>query len=288
MVLIGVLVAILFERVLGHWPLWGRLQIVEGLIRLAARLLPFAWLWTHPLILLLWWALPVWAVHVLIGEISSPVLATLLSAGVLLLCLGPRDLTEDLHRLREAREAGDADTEARLLLILRVGVPQPEASHRSLLGSLFIQSHERLFGVLTGFLFLGPAGALAYRLASRLPRQLREVHGECAAAAWADRLHQWLAWVPARLTALLFGLAGSLDDALAAWKRLLENPEPGVQTWTVLSEVAAAAVVREGSDGAPSVPGRLEECLDEVLRMQGRALLILLAVFAVATTGAML
>lgn len=288
MVLIGVLVAILFERVLGHWPLWGRLQVMEGLIRLAARGLPFPALWTHPLSLLLWWALPVWGLQTLIGLVAGPVLAILLSAGVLLLCLGPRDLTEDIHRLQAAREAGDAETEARLTQRLRVGVPQPEASHRSLLGSLFIQSHERLFGVLMGFLFFGPAGALAYRLASRLPQQLREVHGEVPVTRWADQLHQWLAWVPARLTALLFGLAGSLDDALAAWKRLIDAGEPGVQTWTILSEVAAAAVMREGSDGAPSVPGRLDECLDEVLRMQGRALLILLAVFAVATTGALL
>lgn len=288
MVLIGVLVAILFERVLGHWPFWGRLQIMEGLIRLGARVLSWPALWRHPLILVLWWAMPVWVVQDLIAEVPSPVLATLISATVLLLCLGPRDLSEDIHRLQSAREAGDPDEAARLTRLLRVGVPQPEASHRSLLGSLFIQSHERLFGVLMAFLIFGAAGALAYRLASRLPRQLREVHGECAAVRWAEGLHQVLAWLPARLTALLFGLAGSLDDALAAWKRLLAAQEPGIQTWTILSEVAAAAVVREGSDGAPSLPGRLEECLDEVLRMQARALLILLAVFAVATTGALL
>jgi AmpE protein len=31
-------------------------------------------------------------------------------------------------------------------------------------------------------------------------------------------LHGWLAWVPARLTAIGFGMAGSFDGALSAWK----------------------------------------------------------------------
>ncbi|ULQ45220.1 regulatory signaling modulator protein AmpE [Flagellatimonas centrodinii] len=289
MTLIGVLAAILFERVLGQLPGWGDARVLPWAMRNAARWLPWPKLWSHPLVLLLWGLLPVWAVWELLEGIPHPLLQVLLSAGVLLLCLGPRDLAEDIHRLQAAHEAGDSATAHRLTQQLRLGAPQPDPSHRSLLGSLFIQSHERLFGVLLAFLAFGAAGALAYRLASRLPMHLLEHQGESPAQRWADRIHQVFAYLPARLTALLFGLAGSLDDALSAWRRLGDEQRSWDQrTWIVLSEVAAASVMREEADGAPAVPGKLDDCLDEVLRMQWRALLILLAVFAVGTTGSLL
>lgn len=39
-----------------------------------------------------------------------------------------------------------------------------------------------------------------------------------ALAEAASTLHGWLAWIPARLTALGFALAGSFDHAIAAWR----------------------------------------------------------------------
>ena len=289
MTLIGILAAILFERVLGQLPGWGDARVLPWLLRNVERWVPWPALWRNPIVLLLWIVLPVWWVGMVLEGIPSPILQVLLSAAVLLLCLGPRDLAEDSHRLQAAHEAGDQAAERRLTQSLRWDAPQAEPSHRSLLGSLFIQSHERLFGVLMGFLAFGAAGALAYRLASRLPLHLLQHQGESPAQQWADRVHQVVAFVPVRVTALLFGLAGSLDDALRTWRRLGEEPQVWhARTWTLLSEVAAASVMREEGEGGPAVPGRLEDCLDEVLRMQWRALLILLAVFAVGTTGSLL
>src|SRR3546814_3852854 len=77
------------------------------------------------------------------GQIWSPLLALGTAALVLLLCLGPRDLTEDVHDLLAAREAGDIARVQQIARNLQRG-PQPDASHRSLMGTLFIQSHEKL------------------------------------------------------------------------------------------------------------------------------------------------
>lgn len=289
MTLVGVLAAILFERLLGRSRRWGRSSVLPAILGLAPRVIPWPPLWRHPIVLLFWWAMPVTTVYYLMADIPDPILQTLIATLILLLCLGPRDLAEDIQRLLAARDQRDTETEQRLITALRIGVPQPDASHRSLLGSLFIQSHERLFGVLLGFLLLGPAGAVAYRIARHLPSVLHDLQGDSAAQRRADQLHQVLAWAPARITALLFGLSGSLDDALSAWQRLRRTPTPAFeQTWAVLSEVSVAAVLREEADGAQSLPGRLDDCLNEVVRMQSRALLILLAIFAVATTRVML
>jgi len=227
------------------------------------------------------------AVALLQRLLPSGLGAFLLDALVLLLCLGPRDLGEDVGRLLDARSRGDGAEAERLSRLLQSG-PKPDESHRSLLGALFIQSHERLFGVLLWFVALGPAAALGYRLASRLPA-LAEAKGyNTATQQAAEQLHALAAWLPVRLTAALFALAGSMDDALAAWKRTGELHYQEAwrsHTWAVLAEVGVGALAIEEPDGATTVAPNLAAALREVLRMQTRALLIFLAGVAVYTSG---
>ncbi|MES0872914.1 regulatory signaling modulator protein AmpE [Sinimarinibacterium thermocellulolyticum] len=287
MSLIGILLALLLERVLGQLPGWGRPVVFLAAMRALHALSP-ARLWRSvllpplvvaPPVILTWWAF---------GRIEGPIVSLLLSATVLLLCLGPRDLAEDVHELLRARADGDEARAAQLARALQHG-PNPGETHRSLVGALFVQSHEKLFGVLLWFFAFGPAGAVLYRLVSRLPRFLDETAPGSPALQLADWLHAVSAWLPARITALVFGLAGSLDDALAAWRQLWREPEHGwrTQTWAVLAEVPSAALGAEEQGGAV-VPASLEAMLGEVLRMQWRALLIMLAAFALTATGQLL
>ncbi len=287
MTLIGILLALALERLLGQVPGWGRPVVFLAVMQTLRRLCPqrlWAWALLPPVIVAVPAALAWWAV----AAIEGPILRLLLSAAILLLCLGPRDLAEDIHELLEARANDDTVRAAQLSRALQRG-PDPGHSHRSLTGALFIQSHEKLFGVLLWFFVLGPAGAIAYRMASRMPRLLDETVAGSGAARSADALHAALAWLPARVTALVFGLAGSLDDALTAWRKLWIDAEHGwrTQTWAVLAEVPAASLGAEDGDGAV-VPATLEAMLTEVLRMQWRALLIMLAAFALLTTGQLL
>lgn len=95
------------------------------------------------------------------------------------------------------------------------------------------------------------------------------------------------AWLPARLTAVLFGLAGSLDDALKDWRALGERPSHGWRghTWAVLAEVSSGSIEFESPEGGTEVPATLELAAIEVLNLQMRALMILLAFVAVFATG---
>ena len=104
-------------------------------------------------------------------------------------------------------------------------------------------------------------------------------------------MHGIAAWLPARVTAALFALAGSMDDALEAWRRVGElhyREAWRSHSWAVLAEVSAGALAMEEEDGAVSVAPNLEAALKEVLRMQTRALLVLLAFFALYTSGTVL
>jgi membrane protein required for beta-lactamase induction len=289
MTLIVILLALGLERVLGQVPGWGRPVLFLGYVRGAEQVLAWPAFWRSwvapvalivPPVALVWW----------IGtRIENPFVDLGWSAVILLLCLGPRDLADDVHELVAARAAGNEATSAQLSRALLRG-PATGPSGRTLIGALFIQSHERLFGVLLWFFVIGPPGAVAYRIASRLPRILSELAPDSQAQRAADLLHNALAFIPARVTALLYGLAGSLDDATREWRRQITgaNHEWRSHTWALLAEVSAASLGMEEPGGAEVVPATLEGVLAEVLRMQRRALLILLAFFAFFATGSML
>ncbi len=286
MILIAVLLALGLERLLAQlWPLGEPVLLRRAIVDLH-RHVNWAAYWRSSAAAFLPVIVGMLAVHLVDRLITGPLLDLVFSVLVLLLCLGPRDLGTDIERLISAREQGDARLEDELTASLLVG-PDRRHTKRSLIGALFIQSHERLFGVLLWFFLLGPVGAVAYRIASRQPRFLRLVEPGSRAEQAAVLLHAVLAWLPARLTALLYMLSGSTDSALDGWRRVAANAElPWCQrTWATLAETAAGALAVESAEGAPAVDAELENCLREVLALQNRALLVLLAAFAMFTTG---
>jgi membrane protein required for beta-lactamase induction len=290
MTFLSVLFALGLERLLGHLPGFGQPLLLGHAVRHAARPAP-QWLQDSsrsalaPVVFLALCVLTVWLVD---RWLEHPLVHLLFMTAVLLLCLGPRDLADDVKALLQARADGDERRSALLQRVLLQGPDRRVASRRSFIGALFIQSHERVIGVLLWFFVLGPAGAVLYRIASRMPRFLHERLEGSGAEDMSVTLHALCAWPSARLSAVLFALAGSTDAALAAWRSLPAPPELNWRhtTWAVLSEVPAAALSVQAEDGdGPAVPADLDECLREVLRMQTRALLILVAAFGVFTAG---
>lgn len=284
---LALLAALFAERALGRSLNLGEPRALRALLRLlnatpiTAALARSAVL---PWLLVIVVAAAVEALHLSLPYAWAQ---ALFGGAVLFLCLGPRDLAREVQALLDARARGDAAECERLSRTLQQ-TPETEGSHRNLLGALFIQSHERLFGVLLAFVTLGPAGAVLYRIASRLPALLHDQGGAAPAVNAAEQLHAMLAWVPARLMALLFALAGSMDDALLAWRRVGElgfEHSWRNHSWAVLAEVACGALAMEEEDGSTVVAANLDSALREVLRVQQRALLILLAGHAVFTTG---
>ena len=289
--LLPILAALAAERAFPHGSSLGEPRLLRPLLRgldRSAFTAAFARSAALPWLLTL---LAVALTLVIQTQLHAPLWNLLFGGVVLFLCLGPRDLADDVQRLLAARENGDKAEADRLARNLQHEGPTPDESHRTLLGALFIQSHERLFGVLLWFIALGPAGAVLYRVASRLPTLL-DTTPRTAAAEAAVQLHAALAWLSARATAGLFALAGSMDDAVLAWRRVGLAPDSGPgwrsHTWAVLAEVASGSLAMEEADGSMVVLPNLDSALREVLRMQTRALLILLAVLVVFTTGTLI
>jgi cobalamin biosynthesis protein CobD/CbiB len=83
-----------------------------------------------------------------------------------------------------------------------------------------LAAHREVFGPIIGFIVLGPAGAVLYRVCAVLsdlwdPRNAPDLG---AFGAFAARAFFWIDWLPARLTAASFAAAGDFADAVYCWR----------------------------------------------------------------------
>lgn len=93
---------------------------------------------------------------------------------------------------------------------------------RFLMSSYF----ERLFAVVFWYLLLGPAGALFYHLAFLYRSRIWQ-HSDSAEGELVVRLGYLLEWVPARLLALTFSLAGDFVGAFARLREIVLDMDRG-------------------------------------------------------------
>lgn len=285
--LIGIVIALAAERFLSRIRRWREYDWFGRYLRRlrGPDILGVLWDSAWGLLLL---APPLLAVAVLQELLQGGVLSLLglgFAVAVLVLTLGPRDLWDDVRALIEARRAGDESRAGALSASLcgREGA----ARDADLVRAVFLAGHERVFGVLIWFFVLGPLGAVFYRLASELPAQARELGADDDLVEAAMRLHAVLAWVPLRVTALFYGLAGSSDDAVTGWRRAYnaETDDWAERSWRLLVETGRGALQMEEGDDHHRVVMSLEDRLREALALISRSLLLMLGVLAAFTIG---
>ena len=143
----------------------------------------------------------------------------LFAAAVLLFCLGPVDLDTQVNDYIRAVEADDEPRQRQLAReIIEDEPPTSEpALSQAVAESILLQANQRQFGVLFWFLLLGPMGALFYRLAAQLPR-LEQANRDIDFFLNAKQLLLIMDWLPARITAICYAIAGSFEDALYGWR----------------------------------------------------------------------
>jgi len=151
-----------------------------------------------------------------------------LAVFVLLFSLGPRDLKEEVDDYCTAVDNGGNDAiKERARELIEDDPPEDfEEQITVVQRAVFIQANNRIFGVVFWFLVLGPAGAWLFRVLDLMRRRLAFRYGHRsedqvdASLVWVVRsLHGIFAWVPARLLAAGYSLAGSFDDALTGWRK---------------------------------------------------------------------
>ena len=182
---------------------------------------------------------------------------------MLLFSFGPRDLKEEVDDYVGALERHDRDEAmrrgqgiARVEPAARGGAGAREAVEEA----IFVQANNRIFGVIFWFMVLGPAGAWAYRVSDLLRRRaafeaarqgVPRMRGDLGSVL--TDLHGVLAWIPARLAALSYALAGSFEDAVGNWRVAVDSAGAG------LLDRAEGLLARVGK-------GSLQPSLAEVAR----------------------
>lgn len=83
-----------------------------------------------------------------------------------------------------------------------------------------LQAHRYVLGPVFWFVVLGPVGPLVYRAADLLAERWgRHLEPEKRAFAfYAERIFFWIDWLPARMTAASFAVAGNFEDAAYCWR----------------------------------------------------------------------
>lgn len=231
--LIALLIGLLIERLATQLFRWRRMRWLDRIVDLGFRQADRVANWPAliPVILLaVALVLPVFGVIFSLGRTddgTSRVLADLLlSIVVLLFSLGPRDIGEEIDEYCRALEAEDDEQiQHATKAIVEGDVPDDERERiRRVEEAVCIQANNRLFAIVFWFMVLGPLAAWAYRVTDLIRRRAvftaaRDEESVGNAAQVRDAavmLHGWLAWIPARLTAVGYATAGNFDEALAA------------------------------------------------------------------------
>lgn len=214
-------------------------------------------------------ALPVLVVILIFGDTLGGFPYLLLAIVVLFFSFGPQDIGEDVDQYCRALEDGDGERIRQTAkAIVESDVPDEplERIHR-VEESVFVQANNRLFAVIFWFVafsvvfwfaWLGPLGAWSYRATDLIRRRavFSAARGEAAAPASAAvcdaalTLHGWFAWLPARLTAIGYAVAGHFDAALGAWRAPSEESGKPLHEYNerLLARVGTHALALQDED----------------------------------------
>jgi len=207
--------------------------------------------------------LPVLLLRLSLGDVLYGFLYLIFAVGVLFFSLGPRDIAEEVDEHCAALRSEDPELiRATAKALLEKDVPSdPEERSREVEQAACVQGNKRLFAVIFWFVLLGPLGAWTYRVTDLVRRRTVFRAGRDDTAALlvvgaAEDLHGWLAWIPARLTAMSYALTGNFDGALSAWR----TPTPrGAEEVHARSESLLARV----GAGAIALPPVVDESITE-------------------------
>ena len=265
MTLLALLIGLVVERLATQLFHLRRLRWLDRIIDFGFHQIDrFAnWPALIPVILLaLFLILPVFLVIFSLQDALYGVANLVLAIVVLFFSLGPKDIGEDVDEYCRAIEEKD---EERILNISKTLIEtdiltDPLSRMHKVEEAVCIQANNRLFAVIFWFVLFGPYGPLgawAYRVTDLIRRRAvfnmsrDPVHANAAVLRASLMLHGWLVWIPARLTAIGYAMAGSFEGALSAWRTPEESKAmpPHQQSESLLARVGVGAMALHDIEG---------------------------------------
>jgi AmpE protein len=221
---LAVLMVVLVERFF-YWRRlrwWGWFVDYQRWLEVRMAALPPWLVWAAVIVL------PVLLVSVLQYFVSSHnwrVVQLVVDTGLLFYCMGPDNLWAQSYRILSDlnKQNSSAVNEAQAVFNFKSTMDfntaeGVQAFHRTFTRAILMAAHQRVFAVVFWFVILGPAGALLYRLIAYVV--------ETSSVPKVHIIKELMDWLPARLFALLFALAGHFTAVLVEWRRrALQGPD---------------------------------------------------------------
>ena len=211
-------------------------------------------------------------------------LGFLFATAMLIYCIGPTDLDEDVQAYLadiENDDAEGANHKAENILGYTVS-DEPSVVANKVKEAIFIQGNNRMLGVVCWFVLLGPAGALLFRLSEIHSRTCKVENSGYADAC--KRLFYILSWLPARLSVLGYAIVGNFVDTMSKWQGFSDIWQADNDELVIASGLGALKHDEDEAKDEVDVPGVLD-----VLALVKRTLVFWLAVLAIFTlTGVLI
>jgi len=220
--------------------------------------------------------IPVGLIETVLSERLAYIPQFLFAVVVLLFCLGPRDLGKEVDDYCEALQNQNQDEIRNVAHELLERWPETGETEPDIETAIYAQANNRIFGVVFWFVMLGPSGAWLFRVldlmrhrAAQQIQTLTVTGGDAELSRIAHAillLHFLIAWIPGRLLAIGYILAGNYDAAVAAWKEFRSESSAGFPgpTDQLLGAVGKGAAFSVGADG--SALGRISSAKTLVFR----------------------
>ena len=255
--LIALLIGLAIERLATQIFHWRRMRWLDRIIDIGFRQADRVANWPAviPVILLgIVLVLPVAGVIWFLGDALAGFAYLLLAIVVLFFSLGPHDIGEDVAAYCRALEADDEEEiHNAAKAIVEDDVPDDAVERTRLVeAAVCVQANNRLFAIVFWFVVLGPLAAWAYRVTDLIRRRAvftaardEDEDGKIVRIRdAAEMLHGWLAWIPARLTAVGYAAAGHMDEAIAALRAPTEDHDltTSKRNEALLARVGVAAL----------------------------------------------
>lgn len=209
---------------------------------------------------------------------------------VLFYTFGPRELEADFETVLKAADSVARERATARLRSMPDGAPRAFTA-AELIEAAVTAALRRRFGVLFWFFLLGPAGALAYRLAW-VTATAAEGRVDPRTRHAARRFALALDWLPAHLMVLAMALVSDFDAVVGTWRTW--HGAPGRSMWD-LDPGFLVAVARSGVDAdIEAGDGMVMDVRDPIAafadarRLMLRVLVVWLAVVALIVLAAWL
>jgi membrane protein required for beta-lactamase induction len=204
---------------------------------------------------------------------------------VVFFSLGPRDLGNEVAEYRAAVDRNDTETARAVLVEMSEAQNRRVSDIEVVEEAIFVQSVNRIFGVIFWFVALGPVGAWLFRISDMLRRRaafesLRDREIDVTVFPGIEAAYGVLKWIPARLTMLGFALCGSFDGALNRWK---QHPAEAGLAIDKKNDALTAAVGKSAMIGALEEPTNSSAGARNAMRLVNRTLFLWITLLALMT-----